>query len=313
MLMQLDSSLLGALRCFETAARLLSFTKAAHALNLTQSAVSQQIRHLEARLGYPLFVREPRKLKLTANGAVLFDTTAKALAEINRTLRQLAFERAPLQVNCLPSLALHWLMPRLTEFHRQQPDVSVRLQAEFQTLDRHAMDADQIDVAVRYDPGHYRHVQADVLMDEYLVAVATPEYLARHPRFAKGLAFDGAVLLHDASPWAGAAQFIEWRTWLEALRPDWLGHLDGPQFNLASLAVSAALNHQGVALGRSALIQDELESGRLIDVFGRHVRAPARYMLLSRRPDDERVAVFSTWIKAECERFERERALWLRV
>lgn len=305
--MQLDSSVLGALRCFEAAGRLLSFTRAAESLNLTQSAVSQQIRQLEDRLGYLLFLRQPRSLKLTPKGEALFETTTRALDDIQQTIRRLDLPNAPLQVNCLPSFALQWLMPRLTEFHRQQPDVSVRLKAEFQALDRQAMDAEDIDVAVRYDPIRYNRLQADVLLDEYLIAVATPEYLTRHPGLSSGVSLDGVVLLHDASPWVGAAEFVEWRTWLEAFHPAWIAHLDGPQFNLSSLAIGAALNHQGVAMGRTALVYDELMSGRLVNVFGRHVRAPARYVLLSRRPDDPRVAIFSSWLKAEFARFDTSR------
>ena len=103
-------------------------------------------------------------------------------------------------------------------------------------------------------------------MDEYLLVVATPEYLAAHPQFRAGKSLDGVAFLHDASPWVGAAEFIEWRTWMQAHQPRWLKHLDGPQFNLASLAIGAALNHQGVAIGRSAMVHDEIRSGRLVDV-----------------------------------------------
>ncbi|WP_028222321.1 LysR family transcriptional regulator [Paraburkholderia oxyphila] len=303
----LDSSILGGLRCFETAARLLSFTKAAQSLNLTQSAVSQQIRNLEDRLGYPLFLRQSRGLVLTAKGKVLFDSTTKAFFDIDCALQRLALSDAPLHLSCLPSFALQWLMPRLTEFHRQQPDVSVRLEAEFQTLDEKEMEALDIDVAVRYDPVAYTHIHADILLDECLVAVATSEYLAEHPAFATGVSLDGVVLLHDAAPWIGAASFVEWRTWLEAHKPEWLPHLEGPQFNLSSLAISAALNHQGVAMGRGALVFNEIKSGRLVNVFDKQVTAPARYVLLSRQPDDRRVAIFSSWLKAECARFDIER------
>ncbi|WP_201752403.1 LysR substrate-binding domain-containing protein [Burkholderia pyrrocinia] len=308
MSMRLDGSILGALLCFETAGRLLSFTKTAHAFNLTQSAVSQQIRHLEDRLGYPLFVRQARGLKLTGKGGILLGTMSGAFGDINRTLQALGMSDAPLQVSCLPSLALQWLMPRLSEFHRQLPSVSVRVKAEFQVLDRQAMDTDDIDVAVRYDPGQYSRLHADVILDETLFPVATPAYLAQHPSFASGESLDGVVLLHDAAPWVGAPEFVEWRTWLEEVSPAWITHLDGPQFNFSSLAITAALNHQGVAMGRAALVHDEIASGRLVDVFGTHVRAPARYMLLSRNPDDPRTAAFSGWLKAECARFDEARS-----
>jgi LysR family transcriptional regulator, glycine cleavage system transcriptional activator len=305
--MRLDSSILGALLSFETAGRLLSFTKTAQVFNLTQSAVSQQVRHLEDRLGYPLFVRQARGLKMTEKGETLFQTMSRAFLDINRTLQELGMSSAPLQVSCLPSLALQWLMPRLIEFHRQQPGVSVHLKAEFQMLDRQAMDTDDIDVAVRYDPVQYSQLHADIILDEYLFPVATPVYLAEHPAFASGESLEGVVLLHDAAPWVGAPEFVEWRTWLEEVSPEWTTHLDGPQFNFSSLAIAAALNHQGVAMGRAALVYDEVVSGRLVNVFGKYVRAPARYTLLSRKPDDQRTAAFSDWLKAECARFDDAR------
>lgn len=305
--MQLDSSMLGALRCFEAAARMLSFTQASRSLNLTQSAVSQQIRHLEERLGYRLFVRQARSLKLTDKGEALFEVTTRALGDIQAALQRLGLSNTPLQVSCLPSFALQWLMPRLTEFHRREPDVSVRLRAEFQSVDRQSMRVEDIDVAVRYDPTTYSEVQADVLLDEYLVAVATPEYLAAHPGLADGASLEGVVFLHDASPWVGAAEFVEWRTWMQVNRPDEPRHIDGPQFNLSSLALAAALSHQGIAMGRTALVCDDIRSGRLVAIMGKPVKAPARYVLLSRDPHERRTAIFSEWIKRECHRFDIDR------
>ncbi|WP_246189264.1 LysR substrate-binding domain-containing protein [Pandoraea anapnoica] len=307
MLMQLDSSILGALRHFEAAARLSSFTRAARELNLTQSAVSQKIRYLEDRLGYVLFVRQARSLKLTENGEALFDVTVRALGDIAVTLQRLGISNAPLQVSCLPSFALQWLMPRLTDFHRQEPGVSVRLKAEFQSIDRQSMRADDIDVAVRYDPTQYSEVKAAVLLDEFLVAVATPAYVAAHPGLTDDGAFRDVVFLHDASPWDGATEFVEWRTWMDANHPGTTQDIDGPQFNLSSLALTAALNHQGVAIGRTALIHDDIRSGRLVPISGKPVKSPARYVLLSRDPLDRRTAIFSEWIQQECRRFDHDR------
>nr|WP_076591426.1 LysR substrate-binding domain-containing protein [Herminiimonas arsenitoxidans] len=305
--MQLHPSILANLRCFEVAARLLNFTKAAQALNLTQSAVSQQIRHLEENLGYPLFVRRHRSLILTDKGQALFECASRIFLDIEQTLRRLEPAEAPLQVNCLPSFALQWLMPRLSDFQHLHPAIAVRLKAEFQTLDLHAMQADDIDVAIRFDPGQYGNLQAERILDEYLMPVATPKFLSEHPAFAAGQSLQGVTLLHDATPWSGAPEFIEWRTWMEAERPDWLAELGGIQFNLASLVIGAALNHQGVAMARTALVLDEIKSGRLVKVFDRLVPSPAHYMLLIQRADDRRTAVFSLWLKEECHRFSDER------
>jgi LysR family glycine cleavage system transcriptional activator len=305
--MKLDSPTLSGLRCFEAAARHLSFTKAAQALNLTQSAVSQQIRNLEARLGYALFLRQYRNLTLTGAGTVLYESTARAFRELEQTLNQLAPSEAALQVNCLPSFALEWLMPRFVEFQRLHPKITVRLKAEFQSLDLQAMRSEAIDLAVRYDPGYYQIVHAEPILTEYLLPVATPDYLAAHPAFATGESLGDVVLLHDSTPWTGAPEFIEWRSWLEAVRPDWLASLGGVQFNLSSLAIGAARNHQGVAMARSATVLEEIQSGRLVNVFGRLVRAPAQYMLLIQDQKDPRAAIFAKWLKQECLRFDELR------
>lgn len=303
----LDSSFLGALRCFEMAGRQLSFTKAAVALNLTQSAVSQQIRNLEDRLGYPLFKRQGRGLALTEKGVQLYETTSNAFSEISHAVHRLSLSGTPLKVNCLPSFALQWLMPRLVEFHRDQPDISVRLQAEFQPLNRQIMMESDIDVAIRYSPHGQPSMSEEVILEEYLVAVATPDYVAAHPSLAAGQLSDDLVFLHDAEPWVGAPEYIEWRTWAADCFPDWVERAAGPQFNLSSLAISAALNHQGIVMSRTVLIQEELRSGRLVKVFDRTVRAPARYVLLCQDPNEPRAVAFSTWLKAECKRFELAR------
>lgn len=303
----LDPSILGALPCFEAAARLQSFTKAAQTLHLTQSAVSQQIRQLESRLGYALFVRQPRGLALTAKGAVLYSAVSGALGDLKQTLQELSEPDAPLQISCSPSFALQWLMPRLHAFQRLHPDISVRLRAEFHALDLNALQAENIDIAIRYAPvpddtAHWR-----VLLDEYLQVVATPDYLRLHPASATQAWFSSVVLLHDAEPWQGAPELIEWKTWLDAVLPGQVDRLDGLQFNLSSLAISAALNQQGVAVGRSALVAEELATGRLVEVFEQHVRAPAKYVLMCRQPHGSRVAAFVEWLSSECRRFDQAR------
>jgi len=307
--MAFDSSLMGALRCFEVAGRMLNFTTTSQALHLTQSAVSQQIRVLEERLGYRLFHRGKRSLSLTEKGQVLFDCVSKSLGDIEKTLARLASGQGPLEVSCVPSLALNWLMPRLLEFQRTQPEMQLRVRAEFPAIDGLADGPNAEDVSIRFDTNERAIPRAIALMDEYMMPVASPEYLARHPAFASGHSLEGVTLLHDAVPWAGATEFVEWRMWLEAERPDWLRTLGGVQFNMSSLAIGAAINHQGTAMARSALVSDELRSGRLVNIFDRPVLSPARYWLLSRDESDARTAVFARWLQDECIRFDVQRKM----
>ncbi|RUL73708.1 LysR family transcriptional regulator [Dyella choica] len=303
----LDPTILATLPCFEAAARLKSFTKAAQALHLTQSAISQQIRQLENRLGYSLFVRQPRGLALTSKGTALYQAVAGVLGDLKQVLQELSEPDAPLQISCPPSFALQWLMPRLHAFQRLHPDIGVRLRAEFHALDRNALETENIDVAIRYTPvtadaSHWR-----VLLDEYLLVVASPEYLRRHPPFATKDWFSSIVLLHDAEPWEGAADLIEWETWLDAVMPGQIDTTKGLQFNLSSLAISAALNHQGVALGRSTLVAEELATGRLVAALGQRIRAPAKYVLMCRQPHAHRTSAFVEWLSYECAQFDQAR------
>ncbi|KVO44157.1 LysR family transcriptional regulator [Burkholderia ubonensis] len=308
---QLDPAIIGTLRCFEAAGRLLSFTKAATALSLTQSAVSQQIRQLEQRLGYPLFVRHPRGLALTPKGAVLHEVTASAFSDLNRTLTKLEKpDVALLNVSCLPSFALQWLMPRLADFHRQHPDISVRLKAEVDTVARHKFQGG-IDVAIRYLPPDDIPDDGVALFDEFLIAAATPDYLRHHPPAIEKAWFESVTLLRDVEPWESAPEDIEWQTWLHDVMPTPVGLADGSHFNfnLSSLAISAALNHQGVLIGRTALICEELRTGRLVNVFGRLVPAPARYVVLRQARSGSHVCAFVDWLVGACANFDRERRL----
>ncbi len=309
--MAVDSSILGTLRCFEAGGRLLNFTRGAEELHLTQSAVSQQIRLLEARLGFALFIRQPRGLQLTSKGHVLLKSVRTALHDIGVTIERLSTQRSVLRVSCLPSLALHWLVPRLTNFYQHHSDVPVRLTADLHALNRRKMEMENLDLAIRYEPPDCAPPEAELLMKEFLFPVATPEYLARHSAFQSGKSCSGITFLHDASPWAGAPEYCEWQFWLQAEHPEWLNHLAGPQFNLASLMISAALNHQGVALGRTAIVLDEIKSGRLIDVFGKYAPASANYILLHPRSLDPQATLFRDWLRSECKRFDRVRQLLL--
>ena len=310
----LDASILAHLRCFDVAARLLSFTAAAGQLHLTQSAVSQQIRQLEQRLGYPLFVRQHRRLQLTTQGQTLHRTVSTALQDIDATLQQLAEQDSVVQISCAPSFALDWLMPRLSAFQQQYPAIQVRLRAEFQRMSRQDMLAGGVDISIRYDPDEMADLPGIPLLDEVLLPVASPDWFSAHP----DPAHTGSSLtrLHDSAAWDGAPPFAEWDCWQQGAAAEFRfapAPWQEREYNLASLSLAAACQGQGVAMARAAQVLELLQQGRLQQVFPATVAAPARYVLRCLHPEDRRVQLFSQWLQQACQQFVRQRQQLLGV
>ncbi len=305
----LDSSMLGALRCFACAGQLLSFTRAADMLSLTQSAVSQQIRQLENRLGYALFVREHRRLSLTREGTMLLEGVRRGFDEIETTLVRIASADDPVRVGCCPSFAMLWLVPRLSDFHLQFSRNPVQLKAEFTAAGLPDHDTTGVDIAIRYSVDDFSDIEhADALLDEWLLPVATPAYLERHPSLRAGKLDRKVAFLHDAAAWTGSSDSAEWQAWLEAVKPAWLPRIDGPRFNLGSMAFNAALNHQGVAIGRVSMLLDDLRDGRLVPVVPVAIRSPARYWMIRRADSAMSVGSFRAWIRQQCAHHALRRA-----
>lgn len=307
----INPSLLSAMPCFTAAARNLSFTRAASDLHITAGAVSQQIRQLEEKLGCLLFNRLGRGLSLTPNGELLLIAAEKSLEIFSEVIEKLGQSSGPLIVNCAPSFALLWLMPRLRNFHTDHPDIEIKLVAEFQTLDRTSLAAGHIDAAIRYDTTSYRGVEVIPLMAEYLMPVASQQYISDHQEAIRTPGFVGATLLTDDSPWDGAPNQVEWSAWLDVAEQNAQRSTASRSFNLFMMALEAARNHQGICLGRNSLIRDEILSGEIVSFAKLAVRSPANYKLISSRTSDPRVKSFSAWLVNECKTFEAENRLLL--
>lgn len=305
----LSASLLGWLRCFEAAARHCNFTQAAAELCVTQGAVSQQVKQLEQWLDRQLFLRTPRALVLTPEGERLRFVLRESFQAIESTLTQLRKPRDkhPIALSCSPSFAMVWLTPRLGTFFRQHPDIGLRVYGEFHALDRARMMREGIEAAVRFDPGRYHDLKARVFLEEWLIPVASPAYLATHPELRSPEGLRASMLLHDVSPWDGASEFAEWQCWLRHAGVTLPDVSDGQRFNLSQLAVNAALSGQGVAIGRSALVLEEIESGRLVDLWGIHARSEASYHFVCAHGQTEQVAEVEAWLVAEGAAFDATR------
>ena len=307
---RLSPSLLAWLRSFDAAARHGSFTKAAAELCITQGAVSQQVKQLEDWLRRPLFLRTPRALVPTPEGKWLAVVLRESFDAIESTLAQMRqpAEAATATLSCSPSFAMSWLTPRLGDFFRQHPHTGLRVFGEFHTLDRTRMVRDGVEAAVRFDLGGYRDLNATVFLDEWLIPVASPEFLARHPPINTPEDLHGDWLLHDGSAWDGADTYEEWQHWFAqrgATPPPLAG---GQQFNLSQLALGAALAGQGIAMGRAALVLQDVKAGRLVPLLGRSVPSRAAYSFVTTAHPSPAMELVREWLVQEAQRFCAERA-----
>ena len=292
---------LNSLRAFESAARHLSVSAAAIELNVTPAAISQQIKGLEGQLSINLFRRMNRALALTEYGRLLlpklsdgFDQLDNAVSEVRQ-----AQSGGPLNLSSSPSFASKWLIPRLDRFQAAHPDIEVRISANMELIDFHQ---DEMDCAVRFGLGQYDGVEAIWLLGEEVFPVCSPTLLdgpqglhsldqLRHHR----LLHDGTPMPDDVTP--------DWRMWLQAARAKGVDPSHGMTLAPWTMVVQAAIEGQGVALGRRALVADDLAAGRLVRPFDLGLPLPFSHWLVyppgaERRP---KVRAFRDWLVAEAE------------
>lgn len=306
----LSSSVLTWLRGFDAAARNRSFTRAAAELNVTQGSISQQVKNLESYLGTALFIRGNRHLALTAEGRQLHIVAAATFSELSKTLTSLrrASANESLQtINCSPSFALLWLTPRMSLLSRIHPDLVIRIHAEFHVLDRFRMEQDDIKAGIRFDPGHYVDIQASEFLDEWLIPVATPGFLDKHPDIVRTQQIPAELMLHDACPWDSAPENAEWNHWLKRAGKTMPEKHTGPHFNLSQLALTAALSGQGIAMGRLALVYEDLRKGLLVAPIPIAIKAQAAYHFVSTQKNDETIHALHKWLKDEGKLFKQQR------
>ncbi|MFQ5785877.1 MAG: transcriptional regulator GcvA [Alphaproteobacteria bacterium] len=287
---------LNALRAFEAAARHLSFTRAAQELNVTQAAISHQVKALEDRLGVLLFRRINRALLLTDAGQAYlppvrdaFDRLAEATARLHAQ-----DSRGALTVSVLPSIATKWLVPRLGRFREAQPDIDVRIAPSLHLTD---FAREDVDVALRYGRGVWPGLRADRLMTEDIFPICSPKLLdGPHPLRAPA-DLRHYTLLHDEG-------HGDWRVWLLAAGIDDIDPTRGTVFTDSGMLVQAAVEGQGVALGRSALAADDLAAGRLVRPFDVSLPAEFAYYLVCPEASAGRpkIAAFRDWLMAETAR-----------
>lgn len=286
---------------FEAAARHLSFTRAATERFVTQSAVSRQIRALEDDLGVALFARQHRALSLTPAGEKLLLACQAMLAQMRRTVATL---RAPtarevLALSTTPSFASLWLIPRLRAFTQDNPGVDVRLDASYDVRD---LRADGFDLAVRYQRADTK--DGERLFSESMLPVCAPGLLrAKHPPLKTPADLHAHTLL-QIEGMSGTGMPMEWQSWLQSNGLPDLEPRSVLTFSSYNEVVTAAIEGQGVALGRRPLIDALLRQRRLVPPFGDAKQTAKAYFVITDAAARLRPAVraFEQWLRAEAAR-----------
>jgi DNA-binding transcriptional LysR family regulator len=287
------------LRGFEAAGRLLSFTRAAQEIFVTQSALSRQVQALESALGVPLFVRGHRSLALTPAGIAFHrDVTAalNALATAAESAR--GVRAAGLTVSTTVSFASLWVIPRLASFRGRHPDVEVYVSADDRLID---LGRGEVDLAVRYMADASAPQGAVRLFGERMMPVVSPKLIRRGGTpLAVPADLARHVLLHLDDP-DGHTPWLEWSVWLASNGMPGLKPAGSLRFKLYDQVVQAAVGGQGVALGRIPLIAEHLRDGRLMAPFPKRYDSARGYyaVVAPHAVDRADVAGFVSWLAEE--------------
>lgn len=287
---------LNALRAFEAVAAHLSFTDAAHALNVTTAAVSSHIKALEEFLETPLFVRHSRSVRLTPQGARLLPGVQRGMSELSRAVETLRLDRTSglLNISLLGSFLQKWLLPRLGDFYQKHPEVDLRFNASRELIDFMSTD---FHAAVRYGRGDWPHTRAEKMLDDWVFPVASPELLARLGPIETIGDFNKYPLLHSASE--------PWVEWMRRVGGDTSRLERGPVLDDSASVLTAAEQGHGLALARWSLVAGDLAAGRLVRPSDQSVRQQHSYYFVAppQNFDLPKVRRFRDWLREVCSEF----------
>lgn len=292
---------LNSLIAFETAARHLSFKKAANELNVTPAAIGHQIKNLESYLSVQLFRRFNRGIELTNEGTAMLPELSTGFDLLLRAAEKVRAgnARTILTITVAPSFGAKWLIPRLARFHAEHQDISVRIDTDPRELD---MEASGLDIAIRFGSGQYSRHRVDRLMGEVLIPVCSPRLMNQSEFLASPKHFSEYNLLHIEGETLDA-HWADWSSWLRAAGCADVDGKTGPRFSQSLMAVQAAIEGHGIALAPMSIVAEDIEQGRLLRLFEHIEGIPTgfAYFLVSPASvaDKREVEVFRDWLVSE--------------
>jgi LysR family transcriptional regulator, glycine cleavage system transcriptional activator len=291
----------GHLRAFEAVARHLNFRAAAEEMALTQSAVSRQIQALEEEVGASLFLRHTRAVELTGAGAQLLMAVTQSLPRIDGAVRQIrqSAGRRTVALTTFASFASMWLIPRLEQFQRDNPEIDIRIDASDAPQ---ALELSDVDMALRYGPMATIPAQAIRLFGEQLTPVVSPWLLKSGAALKKPADLADFALIEAGDAHQSHLEWLTWRRWFDEHRLPKLQPKRWLYFNYAYQMVQAALTGQGVVLARLPLVAESLANGDLVEPLpNQRLDSPMAYWLIigprsGQRPE---ITAFCDWLMAQ--------------
>lgn len=286
---------LNGLRAFDVAGRRLSFRAAADEMGVTQGAVAQQVRQLEADLGIMLFDRLPKGLALTSTGRSYHEKIATAFSDLRAATAQLMPEPYKVTISVTPTFASKWLIPNLPDFSEKHPEIDLRILATEKVSSFHS---DGIDLAIRQgDPPFGAAINAVLLFKQDVIVVAAPQLIEAEQHPVNPKALSRLPKIHDTHDL--------WPKLLAEMGMEDQGRR-GLRLSQTALAVDAAISGQGLALVSRFLVANEIAAGNLLDLgHSADVGAQDFYLLTLRRPtQNAAIGTVASWLTSRAKQDE---------
>lgn len=244
---------------FEVSARLLSFTRAAQELGVSQPAVSLAIRQLESAIGQALFQRGHRQIKMTEAGERLYASVSIGLGRIMQTALELNHEKPPALVTLSVSTAFanYWMMPRLSRLHSSYPSIDLRLQVVDKDSD---LEDENVSLGIRRGKGNWPGYNSACIAAEEILPIASKSYLARNgmPESVEDLMKH--QFIHLEEPYRPRPA---WKDWFKAFGLEYIDNGEGLRLNDYALVIQAAMSGEGIAIGWRHVVEQLIENGLL--------------------------------------------------
>lgn len=290
---------LNALRAFEAAARHSSFSLAAEELHVSHSTISHHVKGLEKTLGVALFHRQNRAVRLSRAGERLLPVLKTSFDRISSTLETISNggKQNTLRITLTPSFANKWFIPRLHRFREENPDIKFELKQSLSSAD---FNKKQFDVGVRFGLGNWAGLCSELLLPIRMTPLCSPKLLSQKATLKSPKDLGQFTLIH-ADVDGASNDKSEWQIWLDAMGATEINSNDGLSFQDPGLALNAARDGLGIAMGYLELAADDLSNGQLIRPFATEVQHIWPYFIVvpEYNMDDPQVQIFCAWLRAE--------------